>query len=130
MTSAKSHLSKQTVPAGSFIFVEGDEERHFYIIESGEIEIFTMVEGKLITLAKLGPGDSFGEFALLADAPRSASARAVSECSFVKVSPEGFEELLLQLPEWASCMLRSFAQRLRSMSDALKKSPQFLKSLD
>lgn len=122
------NLSRQTVPAGSFVFVEGDQESHFYIIEEGEVEIFTMVEGKIIPIVTCGPGESFGEFAMLVDAPRTASARAVTDCVLVKVSREGFEELLNQLPGWANTMMKSFAHRLTNMNDVLKKSPQFFRS--
>lgn len=122
------NLIRQQIPAGTFIFVEGDEESHFYIIEKGEVEIFTMVEGKTIPITKCSQGESFGEFALLMDAPRTASARAITPCEVIKVTKAGYEELLAQLPGWANCMLQSFAKRLTSMNETLKKSPQFIKS--
>jgi CRP-like cAMP-binding protein len=63
---------------------------------------------------------------MLDRSPRSASARAITEVSVVKVSEQGFEELLAQIPGWASSMLKSFATRLKSMNERLKSSPQFL----
>lgn len=122
------NLISQHIPAGTFIFVEGDNEAHFYIIQKGEVEIFTLVDGKTIPIAKCTEGESFGEFALLMDAPRSASARALTDCEVIKVTKAGYEELLEQLPGWANCMLQNFAKRLTSMNETLKKSPQFIKS--
>ncbi len=119
-------IQRQEIPKGSFVFIEGDKDYHFYIVEKGEVEIFTMVDGKILPIAKVGPGESFGEFALLERAPRSASARATTEVHLVRVSEEGYQELLTQLPAWASSMLTSFAHRLRHMTDALKASPQFI----
>lgn len=120
------NVQRETFEAGQFIFLEGSKDLHFYIIEDGRVEIFTNSAGNFIKISEVGPGESFGEFALLDRAPRSASARALTNCSVVKVSEEGFEELLAQLPGWASSMLKSFAVRLKSMNERLKSSPQFL----
>jgi len=119
-------VSRETYLAGQFIFLEGDQDLHFYIIEEGRVEIFTNPGGKHLKISEVGPGDSFGEFALLDRAPRSASARALTPVSLVKVSEKGFEELLAQIPGWASVMLKSFAVRLKNMNERLKQSPQFL----
>lgn len=67
-------------------------------------------------------GESFGEFALLDHKPRSASAQAVSDVTLIKVSEAGYQELLEELPGWASSMLRSFAHRLKKMTQILKDS--------
>lgn len=120
-------VSRESFEAGQFIFLEGDRDLHFYIVEEGRVEIFSSPGGKHLKISELGPGESFGEFALLDRSPRSASARALTPVSLVKVSEQGFEELLAQIPGWASGMLKSFAARLKSMNERLKESPQFLK---
>ncbi|MGZ3747304.1 MAG: Crp/Fnr family transcriptional regulator, partial [Pseudobdellovibrionaceae bacterium] len=58
--------------------------------------------------------------------PRSASAQAVTEVSLIKVSAEGYEQLLSELPVWAACMMKSFVVRLRNMTEQLRTSEQFL----
>ena len=121
-----SNVQRETFPAGKFIFLEGHKDFHFYIIEDGRVEIFTNNGGNFIKIGEVGPGESFGEFAMLDRSPRSASARAITDVVVVKVSEEGFEELLAQIPGWASGMLRSFATRLKNMNERLKSSPQFL----
>jgi CRP/FNR family cyclic AMP-dependent transcriptional regulator len=120
------NVSRESFEAGQFIFLEGDRDLHFYIVEEGKVEIFSSAGGKHLKISEVGPGESFGEFALLDRSPRSASARAVTHVELVKVSEHGFEELLSQLPGWASGMLKSFAARLKSMNERLKTSPQFL----
>src|SRR5690606_30067355 len=93
---------------------------HFYIVESGEVRIFTKAtDGRRIEVATVGPGESFGEFALLDRKPRSASAQAVSETTVFRISEKGYEELLNELPAWASTMLLSFASRIRNMNAVL-----------
>ncbi len=123
-----SDIVREVYDAGEFIFFEGDIDFHFYIVEKGEVQIFTKSpNGQRIDLLKVVEGESFGEFALLDKAPRSASAQAITECTLVKVSQAGYEQLLSELPVWASSMLVSFANRLKGMTLKLKDLPQFMK---
>lgn len=123
-----SAIVKETYMPGDFIFFEGDIESHFYIIETGTVEIFTKNKsGKRIPICTLTDGESFGEFALLDEKPRSASAQAATQVSLVKVSAEGYEQLLSELPIWATSMLKSFTVRLKNMTQLLKDSDQFIK---
>lgn len=114
------HVVKQTFKAGEFIFFEGDLDYDFYIVESGEVELFTKrADGQKIDIASAIPGESFGEFAALDRKPRSASAQAKTETTVFKISEQGYEKLLAELPAWASVMLRSFAGRIRRMNNIL-----------
>lgn len=125
---SKETIVKETYAPGDFIFFEGDLENHFYIIETGAVQIFTKTKlGKRIDICLLNDGESFGEFALLDNKPRSAAAQAVTEVKLIKVSAEGYEQLLADLPLWATSMMRSFMERLKNMNQVLKDSDQFLK---
>ncbi len=117
------NIMRESYAAGEFIFLERDQDSHFYIIEEGSVEICTSQDGNYIRIAEFGPGESFGEFAMLTREARSASARAMTNVELVKVTEEGFQELLAQLPDWASSMLKSFAARLRTMTARLKEYP-------
>lgn len=111
---------REVYQKGEYIFFEGDLDFHFYIIESGQVGIFTKSpEGRRIDIATVQEGESFGEFALLDRKPRSASAQAMCETTVFRISEKGYETLLAELPVWASTMLRSFATRLRKMNQAL-----------
>lgn len=120
-----SKISKESFKAGDFIFFEGDVESHFYIIESGHVSIFTKDKrNQKIEIARLKDGETFGEFALIDKGARSASAQAITPVSLMKVSAEGYEMMLGELPLWASSMLKSFTFRLKQMNQALKnKTP-------
>jgi CRP/FNR family transcriptional regulator, cyclic AMP receptor protein len=123
-----AEVVKEIYKLGDYIFFEGDLDSHFYIIQEGQVEIFTKsVTGQRINIAMFAEGDSFGEFALLDKQPRSASAQAATECTLIKVSEKGYEQLLSELPMWASSMMKSFAARLKSMNEKLKSQPQFIK---
>lgn len=125
---SENTIIKESYQPGDFIFFEGDIESHFYIIETGSVQIFTKnKQGKRIDICLLGDGESFGEFALLDNKPRSASAQAVTEVNLVKVSAQGYEQLLADLPVWATSMMKSFMERLKNSTQLLKETEQFLK---
>ncbi|MBL7670698.1 MAG: cyclic nucleotide-binding domain-containing protein [Bdellovibrionaceae bacterium] len=120
-------LAKETYKAGDHIFFEGDIESHFYIVEEGTVQIFTTNTLKQrVDICEVEAGESFGEFALLDDQPRSATAQALTDVSLIKVTGAGYQELLEELPGWAASMLESFAHRLKNMTKVLKDSDQFI----
>ena len=116
-----SDLEAITVKAGTDIFKEGDKELHFYILQEGRVEIHTQnLKGTKVIIAVIEQGEAFGEFSLLEQKPRSASATAITDCTFVKISGEAYEKLLSELPDWANAMLKSLASRLKYMNERLK----------
>ncbi len=124
---SSNEIEAEVFKAGEFIFFEGDEGRDFYIVETGEVEIFTKSKAGLrIDITTVKAGESFGEFALLEKTPRTATARALSDCALVRVSEEGYQQLLTELPVWAQSMLHSFAHRLKMMNERVKDLPQFV----
>ncbi len=118
-----SSISKEVIKAGDYIFFEGDIESHFYIVETGQVKIFTKnASGQRVDIATLGPGETFGEFALIDKGSRTASAQAETQVQLMKISQEGYEIMMSDLPLWASSMLRSFTTRLKNMNQTLKKN--------
>ncbi|MFN8790528.1 MAG: Crp/Fnr family transcriptional regulator [Bdellovibrionales bacterium] len=121
MPSSTDAIQKVAYRAGDYIFLEGDQERHFYIVEKGEVQIFTKkASGEHVEIFSVTQGEAFGEFALLDGAPRSASAKALTDVVLVKVSEEGYQQLLSELPIWASSMMKSFIARLKNMNQKIK----------
>lgn len=117
-----SSITKESFKAGDFIFFEGDIEAHFYIIETGTVKIFSKNKtGQKVELATLSPGETFGEFALIDKGARTASAQAETDCKLMKISEEGYNIMLNDLPLWASSMLESFSARLKTMNTQLKE---------
>lgn len=98
---------------GQLIITEGELEKEMYIIEEGKVEIVKRVGKGERQLRVLEPGDFFGEMAILDDQPRSASARAITDCKLLLIDPSTFDQMLRQYPEIAVRMLRKLSQRLR-----------------
>lgn len=106
----------RTVRVGELLFKEGDPGDKFYIIQSGSIEVLKEKAGsEPDRLAVKRAGDSFGEMALLTDAPRSATVRAVEQTNLLVVSRDQFEELLGG-DTLATRVMRSLAKSLRSLN--------------
>jgi cAMP-dependent protein kinase regulator len=85
-------LETQKYPAGSTIIKEGDPGESFFIIESGDAEVFK--DGIDGPVNKYKKGDYFGELALLNDAPRAASVVATTEVKLATLGKDGFQRLL------------------------------------
>ena len=111
-------MTEQFTP-GESIFGEGDPAEAAYVIESGEVEIIKVIDGLQVVLARLGPGEIFGEMGLVEDKPRSAGARALSDVSLERMSHEHFMYVLMHRPKEALSYLKVLFERLRSVNAML-----------
>jgi CRP/FNR family cyclic AMP-dependent transcriptional regulator len=100
-------------PAHTILFEENDPGSRMFVIRSGRVRIFRRLAGSEIVLAFLGPGDFFGEMALLEGLPRSASAEVVEDARLIEVDSGTFEEMIRGNIEIAVRMMRKLASRLR-----------------
>jgi hypothetical protein len=80
------NLRHALVPAGVDVFRKGDPGDDFYVIETGRVEIVD--DGQRVR--ELGPGESFGEIALLRSVPRTVSVRAVDDLACAVISGARF----------------------------------------
>jgi len=113
-------MSPAIFQPGQVIFREGDASQEAYRILRGRVEISIVADGKPVILAQLGEGDIFGEMAMVDERPRSASAQSleVTECEVL--TPENFNDLVLQRPEVLIPYMASFFERLRTANDRLR----------
>ncbi len=95
--------------AGHDILVRGDGGVGFMIITNGTVTVNT-VQGKKRTL---GPGDSFGEMALLDHEGRSATVKADTDVSLATIPEWGFKSFLEEHPEVAFRLLQQLSRRIR-----------------
>ena len=96
-------------PAGHEIVVKGENGVGFMIILDGTVTVAT-VQGKA---RKLGPGDSFGEMALLDHEGRSANIKADTDVSLATIPEWSFKPFLKEHPEVAYRMLQLLSTRIR-----------------
>jgi CRP/FNR family transcriptional regulator, cyclic AMP receptor protein len=104
--------------AGAPIFEQGDPAEALYIVLSGTIRI---VDEREREVARLGPGEFFGELSLLLDTNHSKSAEAVDDSELMVVPRRPFESLLAEDPALEQAVRRGMDQRLRSVEPQLRR---------
>ncbi|MEN8176113.1 MAG: cyclic nucleotide-binding domain-containing protein [Pseudomonadota bacterium] len=104
------------VAAGNTIFSEGDPGHEMFVIVEGELEISAKGE----TFARLGPGETVGEMALIDSSPRSATVTAVIDSKIVPLDEKSFVFMVQETPFFALHMLRTLAERLRTRDEQCK----------
>jgi signal transduction histidine kinase len=110
------------LPAGEVLFEEGSSGDMAYIIQTGEVEIVKISQNREILLATRGPGEVFGEIALIFDSPRTASVRARTDTDLVAIGREDLRKLLQINPSAAASMFDIVLTRLQNTQSLLKQS--------
>lgn len=110
MSTAKDSFVE--VAAGATVFKEGDTGGDMFIIESGQIDIVRKARGDE-PVATLGPGDFFGEMAILEDQPRFAGAVAKTSARLLRIERSAFADVLKQNVEIGVRIMRKLAARHR-----------------
>jgi CRP-like cAMP-binding protein len=105
-----SEFIERTYSPGEDITEEGEAGRTFVVIESGEATVKVHDE----EVGKLGPGDSFGEMALIDKSARSATITADTEVHGYQLPVWSFRPLVESHPEMAWALLEALAERVRT----------------
>ncbi len=114
-------LKLATHPAGEVIIRQGEAGDRFYIVKQGEVEVSrTDARGVTAVVARLHRGDYFGELALLSDAPRNATCRALAPTQTVALSRRDFDLLVKE-----RFALREKLDRSIAHADLLRHIPLF-----
>lgn len=104
-------------PAGSFFFREGEPGESMFVLDAGTVSVRKKGGHGALLLSRLGPGDCFGEMALIDLAPRSASVQALEDCSAFEIFAASLHQLyerdLEQFALIQMNMARELSRRLR-----------------
>lgn len=101
---------QMTVRAGEVLVTEGKIEHQFYVLASGKAEVSR--DGR--SIAVLGPGDYFGELALLDPQPRTATVTMRSDGEVLEISQREFWQLITDVPALARKLLQGLARRMHA----------------
>jgi CRP/FNR family transcriptional regulator len=105
---------------GGTVLREGDYSNSCYIITAGHAAaVREHRDGRAITLAHFGPGDLFGELAMLDDQRRSATVKALDELDVIAIGGAEMRRLVREHPGIAVKMITSLAQKLRQTNERL-----------
>lgn len=103
---------ERSLERGETVFAEGEPGDHLYVIQSGEIELVRESGSGQHTLARLGPGDFFGELSVVLGQRRTTRAVAAQKSRVLELDRETLEAMCLAQPEIAIRMIRILVSRL------------------
>ena len=113
MVATEEH--PRTCEAGETLFRTYDMGAEMYVVLEGEVEL--TIGSKVIET--LGPGEPFGEMALIDQAPRTATAIAKTQCKLIVIPERRFLFMVQQTPHFALQIMKVMADRLRKMNARL-----------
>jgi CRP/FNR family transcriptional regulator, cyclic AMP receptor protein len=105
---------RRNYPRHALIVQDGDPGERFYLLRKGRAKVYLgSHDGREVILSILGPGDFFGEMALIDNEPCSASVMTQEESEFVSIGKDEFRRVLASSPSMAANLLKVVFQRLR-----------------
>jgi CRP/FNR family transcriptional regulator, cyclic AMP receptor protein len=106
--------SRRRFPKDTVVFFENEEGDSFFMILEGRVKVTILGDdGREVILSMLGPGDFFGEMALLDNEPRSATAIAVEETELLSLHRTDFQTVLTDNRSITSALIKVLTARLR-----------------
>nr|5J3U_A Chain A, Protein Kinase A [Toxoplasma gondii] len=112
-------MQEKKIEASTCLIREGDDGECLYIVQSGELNCSKLIDGEERVVKVVGPGDAFGELALLYNAPRAATVTSVSACDLWELGRDTF-----------NAIVKDAATKRRSMYDSFLKSVHILDGMD
>jgi serine/threonine-protein kinase len=100
------------VPKGEHIIREGEDGDEVFILVAGRVHVYREIDGEPVVLSEMGPGDVFGEMAILTSSPRTASVVATEDCVLRVLTAEILAREVLGLKPWMAVLTRTLANRL------------------
>jgi len=100
-------------PKDHVIARQGEVGTGFFLVAKGRVRVVRDGE----TIAHIGPGDFFGEIALLDGGPRTATAIAETPCRLLAIEPAAFNQMLDDPPSVNKAVLQSVGQYLRNIDN-------------
>jgi eukaryotic-like serine/threonine-protein kinase len=113
-----SWLAQRTYPAGAVIVREGEPGDEAFIVTQGRCEAVKEEGGRAVGLRTMGPGAVFGEAALLASQPRTATVVAREDLTVLVVARQALENELC-VDSWSGVFVRALAERFRDLDGQL-----------
>jgi CRP-like cAMP-binding protein len=111
-----------TFGAGQDLFRLGDMGDCAYIIISGEADVLVDKDGTEVAVAKAGKNELIGEIAILCNVPRTATIRAATELTALKIPKDLFFRLIAEFPDMGVQVMAELARRLHRTTQQLTEA--------
>ncbi len=112
-------LERRAAHKGEVIISQGEMGVSAFLIQSGDVVVYTEGDGKRVELARMGAGQIIGEMALVVDAPRSASVQALTDCSLIVITREVLNDKLQKSDPTVRALMQMLMKRIAQSNKAL-----------
>ena len=104
----------RTVDPGETVFKEGESGDQRFIIQNGKVRVSKKIGGREHILAVLGKGDFFGEMAIVTNAMRAATVKAVTQVELLCFNRDGFVSMINKNPKIALNIIDKLCRRVQN----------------
>lgn len=111
-------LERRAVPRGETIIYQGEMGVSAFLIQSGDVVVFTESDGKRVELARMGAGQIVGEMALVVDNPRTATVQALTDCNLIVITRDTLNEKLQKSDPTVRALVTILMKRLSQANKA------------
>ena len=117
----EQHATIRTYPKNTIVINEGDDANALFVVLEGQVKVFlSNEEGKEIIINMQGPGEYFGELALLDSSQRSASVMTTEKSKLAFLSKADFQRVLAEHSDIALNLIKALTGRVRVLSENVK----------
>ncbi|CAK0771263.1 CRP/FNR family transcriptional regulator, cyclic AMP receptor protein [uncultured Gammaproteobacteria bacterium] len=109
------------LPPDSIVFRHEDPVDAVYFLISGTVRVFVSTKGRQVNYAELGPGQVFGELAVIDGLPRSADVMTVTEAVLAACPSQTFIDALKRHPQMAFGMIKKLVAMIRQADDKINR---------
>ncbi|MFA6236701.1 MAG: cyclic nucleotide-binding domain-containing protein [Bacteriovorax sp.] len=92
---------------------EGEKAEFVYILRSGALHAFNIVENKKIILGRVEIGEFVGEMAYINNEPRSAYIEALTDSQLIEIPIDMVDKILFKRPTWSKALMQTLSKRLK-----------------
>jgi len=121
MSNSKDVLCRMQVKKGDVIIRQGDFGTSGYIVQKGQLQVYITQDDKEVTLGILGPGDVAGELAVISDACRSESVRALTDCELILMDRDGMTRKLAETDPSIRALIKILSERVKRSNFTIAK---------
>lgn len=119
MTSLIERFGRKKA-AGEILFSEDEPGSEMFVLQSGKVRLTKRIRGVEKLLADIGPGEFFGEMAILNNKPRTATATVLEDAQLLVIDPKTFEAMIKANTEIAVRMIKKLAKRLDDANEQIE----------
>jgi CRP-like cAMP-binding protein len=117
-------LERVSFAAGERIFTQGDSGDVAFVVQTGRVSLYQSHDGHRIEVAIVGPGEVFGEMAVLEGGRRSTTAQAAEDCVLARVPQSLFQRKLDNADPFLKSLLMLFIKNIRTSPRLFLRRPR------